>query len=344
VPGDDRIAVVGAGSWGTAFAAIPAEQGTQTTLWARRPELAEAIAATGENPDYLPGHRLPESLRATADLAAAVEEATVVVMAVPSHTMREIFRGVAPLLGPDVPVISLSKGLEQGSLKRMTEVLREEGDLPEDRVAALTGPNLAKEIAQRMPAASVVACVDEGRGARLQDVFMAPTFRVYTNTDLIGCELGGALKNVMAIAAGMAEGMGFGDNTKASLMTRGLAELARLGVAMGGDPLTFQGLAGMGDLIATCSSKLSRNHQVGLQLAKGRSLEEIVADMRMVAEGVKTSRAVVDLGRRVGVEVPIAEMVTRVLYEGVTPSDAVLRLMLRSAKPELHGLDRSGPR
>ena len=270
VSGDDRIAVVGAGSWGTAFAAIPAEQGTPTTLWARRPELAAAISGTGENRDYLPGHRLPEALRATADLAEAVEEATVVVMAVPSHTMREIFRGVAPLLGPDVPVVSLSKGLEQGSLKRMTEVLREEGELPQDRVAALTGPNLAKEVEQRMPAASVVACVDEGRGARLQDVFMAPSFRVYTNTDLIGCELGGALKNVMAIAAGMAEGMGFGDNTKASLMTRGLAELARLGVRMGGDPLTFQGLAGMGDLIATCSSKLSRNHQVGLQLAKGR--------------------------------------------------------------------------
>lgn len=337
-----RVAVIGAGSWGTAFAAIPAEKGIPTTLWARRPELAAAIGSGHENPDYLPGFDLPTGLGATSNIGEAVAQADVLVMAVPSHAFREIFRKAVPHLRAGVPVVSLTKGLEQGSLRRMTEIMRDEGGLDDAGLAVLSGPNLSKEVAQRFPSATVVACADEDRARTLQDVFMAPYFRVYTNTDVVGVELAGALKNVIAIAAGMADGMNFGANTKASLITRGLAELARLGVAMGGNPLTFQGLAGMGDLIATCSSTLSRNHHVGEELARGRKLDEIVAEMGMVAEGVKTSKAVVDLAAKVDVEVPIAEHVVRVLYEGVSPQEMVLSLMLRSAKPELHGM--SGPR
>jgi glycerol-3-phosphate dehydrogenase (NAD(P)+) len=217
-------------------------------------------------------------------------------------------------------------------------VLAEEGDLPAFRVAVLSGPNLAKEIARQQPSATVVACADEEVAARLQAVFMAPYFRVYTNPDVIGVEVAGAMKNVLAIAAGIADGMGFGDNAKASLITRGLAELARLGSKLGGNPLTFAGLAGMGDLVATCISKLSRNRGVGEQLGRGQKLDEIVGEMNMVAEGVKTSRPLCEIAARVGVEVPIAEHVVKVLYEDVSPQDMVLSLMLREAKPELHGL------
>jgi glycerol-3-phosphate dehydrogenase (NAD(P)+) len=283
-----RVAVIGAGSWGTAFAAVLAGNGVETILWARREGLARAIAERHENPDYLAGIRLPERLEATHDLER-VAGAAVMVMAVPSHAFRQIFREVAPLLAGDPPVVSLSKGIEQDSMLRMTEVLADEG-IPPARVAALSGPNLAKEVARGEPSATVVASTDGQTAALLQRTFMAPTFRVYTNPDVVGVELGGAMKNVVAIAAGIAAGMGFGDNAKASLITRGLAEIARLGVRMGGEPLTFAGLAGMGDLVATCYSPLSRNRTVGEQLGQGRSLEAIQADVRMVAEGVKTCR------------------------------------------------------
>jgi glycerol-3-phosphate dehydrogenase (NAD(P)+) len=336
--GRDRVAVIGAGSWGTAFAGVVADGGADTVLWARRENLAQSIAQQNQNPDYLPGIELPASLDATHDLERALHGATVVVMAVPSHAFREIFRSVVPILPPGAPIVSLTKGIEQGSLKRMTEVLAEEGDLPPARVGALSGPNLAKEIAVRQPSATVVACADEDVGRHLQTVFMAPYFRVYTNPDVVGVEFGGAMKNVVAIAAGIAAGMGFGDNAKASLITRGLAEIARLGVRMGGDPLTFAGLAGMGDLVATCYSPLSRNRTVGEQLGKGRSLEQIQGEMKMVAEGVKSCRPLCAMGEQHGVEVPIAEHVVKVLYDGVTPQDMVLSLMLRQAKPELHGI------
>jgi glycerol-3-phosphate dehydrogenase (NAD(P)+) len=237
-----------------------------------------------------------------------------------------------------VPVVSLTKGIEQESLKRMTEVMAEEAGLGPERLAVVSGPNLAKEVVKRMPSASVVACADEKTADHLQELFMAPFFRVYTNDDVIGCELCGAFKNVIAIAAGIADGMGFGDNSRASLITRGLAEMARLGTKLGAHSLTFAGLAGMGDLVATCISRLSRNRTVGEQLGQGRKLDDIVADMKMVAEGVKTSSAMVALAEREGVEMPIAEHVVKVLYEGVSPGDMVLSLMLRSAKPELHGL------
>jgi glycerol-3-phosphate dehydrogenase (NAD(P)+) len=335
---DPKVAVVGAGSWGSAFATITAEKGVETVLWARRAELADEINAHHANPQYLAEFELPPSLTATHDLAKAVEGADVVVMAVPSHAFREVFRRVAGLLGDGVPVVSLTKGIEQDGLKRMTEVMTEEADLGPDRLGGVSGPNLAKEVMRRMPSASVVACAEEETAAALQNLFMAPFFRVYTNPDVIGCELSGAMKNVIAISAGIADGMGFGDNSRASLITRGLAEVARLGVKLGADPLTFAGLAGMGDLVATCISPLSRNRRVGEELGRGRKLEDIISETRMVAEGVRTSRAVLALGQREGVDLPLTEHVVKVLYEGVSPRDMVLSLMLRSAKPELHGI------
>jgi glycerol-3-phosphate dehydrogenase (NAD(P)+) len=337
-----RVAVVGAGSWGTAFSTITADKGVESVLWARRAELADEINARHTNPEYLAEFDLPPSLSATHDLKKAADGADVVVMAVPSHAFRDVFRRVAPLLGKAVPVVSLTKGIEGDSLQRMTEVMVDEAELPAARLAVVSGPNLAKEVMRRMPSASVVACADEETGAALQGLFMAPFFRVYTNPDVVGCELSGAMKNVIAISAGIADGMGFGDNSRASLITRGLAEVARLGVKLGADPLTFAGLAGMGDLVATCISPLSRNRRVGEELGRGRKLDDIVVETRMVAEGVKTSRAVLALGRRVGVDLPLTEHVVKVLYEGVSPRDMVLSLMLRSAKPELHGIHETG--
>ncbi len=335
---ESNVAVIGSGSWGTAFATITAEKGVPTVLWARREELAAAITERHENPEYLAGIDLPPSLIAVTDLERAMSGATCVVMAIPSQSYRSIFVQVKPLLGVDVPVVSLTKGIEQGTGLRMTEVMHQEG-LHADLACVLTGPNLAKEIARRAPAATVIACPDEDRLTRLQGLFMAPYFRVYTNPDVVGCEMAGAMKNVIAIAAGIADGMAFGDNAKASLLTRGLAELARLGARLGGNPLTFAGLAGMGDLIATCVSKLSRNRFVGEELGKGRKLDDVVAEMNMVAEGVKSSRPLCELAARHGVEVPIAEHVVKVLYENVAPAEMVASLMLRQAKPEIYGLE-----
>jgi glycerol-3-phosphate dehydrogenase (NAD(P)+) len=287
------------------------------------------------NEQYLPGAEIPYNLTVTSDLTAALEGAEAVIMGVPSHGYREVLASAAAVVPDGAAILSLTKGIEQGTLKRMTEVTAEElpGHDP-DIIGVLSGPNLAREVIAGQPAATVIAMSNTDRARTLQDVFMSPSFRVYTNTDVIGCEIAGALKNVMAIAAGMARGLGFGDNTMATLVTRALAELTRLGVAMGGEPLTFAGLAGMGDLIATCVSSQSRNNRVGTELGKGRSLDEIIADMNMVAEGVKTTRAVLDLAGVHGIEMPIAQQVGRVLYEGVRPRDAVLALMTRQAKPE----------
>jgi glycerol-3-phosphate dehydrogenase (NAD(P)+) len=337
-----RVAVVGAGSWGTAFATITAEKGVDTVLWARRSDLADEINAQHRNPDYLGEFELPPSLTASHDVQKAVEGADVVVMAVPSHAFREVFIQVHPHVADGVPFVSLTKGIEQDTLQRMTEVMADEAGLAADRLAVVSGPNLAKEVMRRMPSASVVACADEATADVLQGLFMAPFFRVYTNPDVVGCELSGAMKNVIAIAAGIADGMGFGDNSRASLITRGLAEVARLGVKLGADPLTFAGLAGMGDLVATCISKLSRNRGVGEELGRGRKLDDIIGETRMVAEGVKTSKAVLALGKRQGVDLPLTEQVVKVLYEGVAPGDMVLSLMLRSAKPEMHGIHGRG--
>ncbi|HEX5097757.1 MAG TPA: NAD(P)H-dependent glycerol-3-phosphate dehydrogenase [Acidimicrobiia bacterium] len=333
-----KVAVIGAGSWGTTVAIIAAAN-SPTVLWARRPDLAERMTATRENPDYLPGIEFPEALAVTGSLEAACDRADVIVLAVPSHGFRDVLNGAQSFIGVDVPVISLSKGIEQGTLQRMTEVVGEvlEGHHPA-RIGVLTGPNLAKEVAGGQPTASVVAIGDEVVAERLQRAFATPTFRVYTNPDVVGCEMAGALKNVLAIGAGIADGLGYGDNTKAALMTRGLAELGRLGVAMGGDPLTFAGLAGMGDLIATCSSPQSRNRHVGFELGRGHSLDAIVGEMNMVAEGVKSTAAVIELAQRHDVEMPLSSFVGRVLYENARPADLVPELMLRKAKPELHGM------
>jgi glycerol-3-phosphate dehydrogenase (NAD(P)+) len=330
----DRIAVVGAGSWGTTAAALAARS-TSTVLWARRQELALEITETRENRQYLPGLPLPEGLTTTSDLEAAVVGASAIVMAVPSHGFREIYSQIARVVAEETPVLSLTKGIEQETLATMTQVVRETSPgKPVSLVGVMTGPNLASEVAAGQPTASVIAMADQATARGLQDVFMGPTFRVYTHDDVVGCELGGALKNVMAIAAGMSDGLGFGDNTRASLITRALAELTRLGVALGGRPATFAGLAGMGDLIATCISTASRNHQVGVALAMGKTLAEIVAEMQMVAEGVKTTRAVLDLAGRHGIEMPIASHVGQVLYDSLQPREAVLRLMTREAKQE----------
>jgi glycerol-3-phosphate dehydrogenase (NAD(P)+) len=329
-----RIAVIGAGSWGTVVACLAAQK-HGTVLWARRPEVAEAINEDRRNEQYLPGAEIPYSLTVTSDLEAAMKSAELVVMGVPSHGYREVLASAAAAVPPAAAVLSLSKGIERETLKRMTEVTGEE--LPNHDpgiIGVLSGPNLAREVIAGQPAATVIAMTDTDRARALQEVFMSPSFRVYTNTDVAGCEIAGALKNVMAIAAGMARGLGFGDNTLATLLTRALAELTRLGVAMGGEPLTFAGLAGMGDLIATCVSSQSRNNRVGTELGKGRSLDEIISEMNMVAEGVKTTQAVLDLADRYGIEMPIAQQVGRVLYEGARPREAVLALMTREAKPE----------
>jgi glycerol-3-phosphate dehydrogenase (NAD(P)+) len=308
-------------------------------LWARRPELAQAIRDTHENGDYLPGAALPETLVASSDLGEAIEGRDIVVMGVPSHGFRAVLEVARPFIARDAAVVSLSKGVEQGSLLRMTEVIADVlVDHDPSRIGVLSGPNLAKEIAAGQPAATVVAFTNDGVAESVQHAFMTPNFRVYTNPDVVGCEIAGALKNVIALGVGMAHGMGFGDNAKAALITRGLAELARLGVVLGGDPLTFAGLAGMGDLIATCSSPQSRNRSVGVALGEGRSLDDIVAEMNMVAEGVKSTSAVLELARRHEVEMPVAEFVGRVLYEGAKPADHVGELMGRAAKGELEGM------
>lgn len=331
--------MLGAGSWGTTVAAL-ASRNVATVLWARRPELAVAINAGHRNPEYLPDGALPDDLVATASLEEALAGASVLVMAVPSHGFRAILAQARPSLPAAIPIVSLTKGLEERSLKRMTEVVADVA--PGCPAGVLTGPNLAGEIMAGQPAASVVAMEDEAIAVEVQRLLGTDGFRVYSSTDVVGCEVAGALKNVTAIASGMGDGMGFGDNSRAALITRGLAELTRLGTALGGRPETFPGLAGMGDLVVTCISRRSRNRHVGEQLGRGRSMAEVMAEMKMVAEGVRTSRAVLDLAATVGVEMPIAEQVVAVLYGGRTAAEALPALMRREAKAE-HPPARSRP-
>ncbi|MCI0386497.1 NAD(P)H-dependent glycerol-3-phosphate dehydrogenase [Streptomyces sp. CNQ085] len=329
-----RVAVYGTGSWGTAFAMVLADAGCEVALWGRRAELAGAVNTTRTNPDYLPGVVLPEAVRATTDPAEAATGAEFTVLAVPSQTLRGNLSDWKPLLPPDTVLVSLMKGVELGTAKRMSEVIGEVTGAGPDRIAVLSGPNLAREIAERQPAASVVACRDEEVARRLQAACHTPYFRPYTNTDVVGCELGGAVKNVIALAVGIADGMGLGDNAKASLITRGLAETTRLGLAMGADAHTFAGLAGLGDLVATCSSPLSRNHTFGTNLGRGMTLAETVAATRQTAEGVKSCESVLDLARRHGVDMPITETVVDIVHDGKPPLVALKELMSRSAKAE----------
>ena len=332
-----RAAVLGSGSWGTAFGKVLADAGTDVVLWARRPELAAQVRDSHENSDYLPGIALPERLTATDDARAAVEGAHFVVLAVPSQSLRDNLAAVASALAPGAVLVSLMKGIELGTSKRMSEVICEVADVPAEQVAVVSGPNLAKEIAHGQPAATVVACTDGGAAERLQAACLTAYFRPYTHTDVVGCELGGAVKNVIALATGMAEGMGFGDNTKASLITRGLAETARLGAALGADPMTFSGLAGLGDLVATCTSPLSRNRTFGEKLGRGQTLQEILAQKQQTAEGVKSCRSVLDLARKHDVDMPITEQVVAVCHEGLSPREVIRNLMTREAKSEQTG-------
>ncbi|MFT5441039.1 MAG: glycerol-3-phosphate dehydrogenase (NAD(P)+) [Myxococcota bacterium] len=321
-----RVSVLGAGSFGTTIAHLVTDN-APTIIWCRRAETADEINSQHTNNKYLPGYKIAPALRATASLEEAVREADVVVLGVPSLGMREVLTEVRQYIRPWVPVVSLAKGLEQDSHLRMSEVINEM--LPEHRAGVLTGPNLAKEIMAGFAAASVVAFEDADVARQLQSVFNSGLLRVYTNTDVVGCEIAGALKNVIAIAVGMGDGLGVGDNTRAAVMTRGLAELTRLGVAMGGQPATFAGLAGIGDLIATCASRQSRNRFVGEELGRGKSIEEIIRDMNQVAEGVKTSRVVMELGAKYDVDLPISREVHGVIYEGRRAMDAYSGLTRR---------------
>ncbi|MCE7883401.1 MAG: NAD(P)H-dependent glycerol-3-phosphate dehydrogenase [Actinobacteria bacterium ATB1] len=327
-----RVAVVGAGSWGTTVACLASRNVPSTILWARRPELAEEIRTEGTNGRYLPGFRLSSKLEATVDIGEACSDADVVVMGVPSHGFREVLEDAAEHIRPWVPIVSLTKGFEQGTLDRMSEVISEV--LPGHPIAVLTGPNLAREIIAGYAAGALIATSDMRIARELQRVFHSGLFRVYVGRDVCGAEVAGALKNVIAIAAGMADGVGVGDNTRALVITRGLAELTRLGVAMGGEPETFAGLAGMGDLMATCISPQSRNRHVGEQLGKGRTIDEITQEMNMVAEGVRTCKVVMELSERYEVEMPIAREVFKVVHEGSSAMAAYRGLVRRAAGTE----------
>jgi glycerol-3-phosphate dehydrogenase (NAD(P)+) len=330
-----RVAVLGAGSWGTAFAKVLADAGCDVRLWARREELADQINRTHQNPDYLPGATLPPTLHATHDAVIALADAEFVALATPSQTLRANLADWAPLLPADATLISLMKGIELGTAKRMSEVIGEVTKVAPEQIAVVSGPNLALEIAAEQPTATVIACVDEDRARRVQQACRTDYFRPYTNTDVVGCELGGAVKNVIALACGMVAGMGYGDNTLASVITRGLAETARLGLALGADESTFAGLAGLGDLVATCSSPLSRNRRFGEQLGRGATLEEAQsATHGQVAEGAKSCRSVLELADRHGIDVPITRAVEAVCYRGLDPARMVAAMMTRAMKSE----------
>jgi glycerol-3-phosphate dehydrogenase (NAD(P)+) len=334
-----KVAVMGAGSWGTAFGLMCVDAGEATVLWSRREEIADEIATRHTNATYLPDVELPPGLDATSDPTEALSGADVVVLAVPSVGIAEQLAAWGGSIPADATLVSLIKGVDVDTLRFGSQVIADTLECDPDRVVVVSGPNLAKECSQRLPAATVAASPDEARAERVQAAVMAPYFRVYTNPDKVGVEVAGAVKNVIALAAGMAHGMGFGDNTKAAVITRGLAEMTRLGVALGGQPLTFAGLAGVGDLVATCTSPKSRNRTVGERLGRGEALDDIIASMNMVAEGVKSSRAILGLAEQAGVDMPIAQGVVAVCSAGLDPRELVPALLQRSAKPEIYGID-----
>jgi len=331
-----KVAVFSAGSWGTAFSMVLADGGNDVTLWARREELASAINETRENPDYLPGVELPPQVSATSDVEKALHGADLVVLATPSQSLRANLTAWAPFIERDAVLVSLMKGVELGTLERMSQVIAEVTGAGPERIAVVSGPNLAKEIALREPAASVVACASEDVARQLQHRIHSASFRPYTSVDMLGCELGGAYKNVVALSVGMAVGLGFGDNTTASVITRGLAETARLATALGANPLTLMGLAGLGDLVATCSSPLSRNRTFGEKLGQGLRTEEIYASTRQVAEGAKSCSSLLALARRTGVDAPIAEHVEAVVDGRLTAPEMMDAFIARETKPEVY--------
>lgn len=330
-----KVAVLGAGSWGTALAKVFADAGNSVSLWARRTQLAQTMASTRENPDYLEGVELPPAIEATDDAEAAIESAQIVVPAVPSQTMRDNLAQWAPHISPDATVLSISKGIEVGTYKRMSEVVAEVTGVADDRVAVLSGPNLAREVAEEQPAATVIACSDLNRAKLVQAACATTYMRPYTNIDVVGCEIGGACKNVIALACGMAAGKDLGENTRATLITRGLAEITRLGMALGADQRTFAGLAGLGDLVATCGSPLSRNRTFGERLGRGMSLEDArEATHGQVAEGVISSKSIYELALANGVDMPLTEAVHSVCHGNLKVDEMVVALMGRSKKSE----------
>jgi glycerol-3-phosphate dehydrogenase (NAD(P)+) len=330
-----KVAVLGAGAWGTALAIVLAEKLHPTVLWAHSPEHAAAINSTRLNERYLKGFTLPPSLQATADLGEALRDAELVVVVVPSHALRGVIREARPLLPPNALVCSASKGIENDSLMLMSEVLEDElGEGARPRLTYLSGPSFAKETAAGMPTAVVVAGARAPETHAVQRAFATERFRVYWSDDVVGVEMGGALKNVVAIAAGIVDGLGFGHNARAALITRGLAEIGRIAVRKGANPLTLAGLSGMGDLVLTCTGELSRNRTVGFEMGKGRTLDDVLAHLGHVAEGVKTTKSAYDLGRKMGVDLPVAIEVYRVLYEGKSPRQAAVDLMTRELKRE----------
>ena len=330
-----NLAIIGAGSWGTALALALQPRFERVTLWAHETDLVERMRTSRVNDVFLPGFTLPPNILPVSDLAAALANAGIVLSVMPSHHVRGVYGRMLEQLEPSMVFASATKGIENGSLMRMSEVIREVVSPKfEPRVAVLSGPTFAKEIARGDPAAVVISSTDSELASQIQAAFSGPAVRLYTNNDPVGVELGAALKNVIAIAAGVCAGLQLGSNTIAALITRGLAEITRLAVALGGQPRTLAGLAGLGDLVLTCNGDLSRNRRVGMELASGKSLESIVGSMRMVAEGVETTRAAVDLARRMNIEMPITEQMYAILQEGKPPKDAIRQLMDRSLKPE----------
>jgi glycerol-3-phosphate dehydrogenase (NAD(P)+) len=329
------VAVVGGGSWGTTLADLLAGKGHAVDLWVCEPELVEHINSRRENPLYLPGVALSANLTASGDLGRVVAGKDLVVVVVPSHVMRETSSAMARALGPRACVVSASKGIENRTHLTMTGVLSETLGFAHERLAVISGPSFAVEVARRLPTVVTAASRSRELAERVQRTFATPTFRVYTSEDTIGVELGGSVKNVIAIAAGMIDGLRLGLNTRAALITRGMTEIRRLGKRLGANPRTFTGLAGYGDLILTCTGDLSRNHAVGRKIAEGRKLSEVLSEMRMVAEGVKTAKSVYDLSLELGVDMPISHGIYRILYEGLPPREAVYQLMTRDLKPEL---------
>ncbi|MPL60332.1 Glycerol-3-phosphate dehydrogenase [NAD(P)+] [bioreactor metagenome] len=330
-----KIAVIGAGSWGTAMAGMLATKNQQVALWARNPALAEQINSEQQNKSYLPDIKLPHTLYCTSDLVAAVNKAEIVVLATPSHAIGDMAVRLANLVSDTTILVNAAKGLEPKTFRRMSEVINAATPSASDRVVALSGPTHAEEVGLKFPSAAVVASSCRLAAEKVQDAFMLPYFRVYTNPDIIGVELGGALKNIIALGAGIIEGLSLGDNTKAALMTRGITEITRLGVAMGGQQMTFSGLSGIGDLIVTCTSKHSRNRRAGILLAAGKTINQIETETNMVVEGIKATWAAYHLAKKHGVEMPITAQIFAALYENRPPMDAVMELMTRGKTNEV---------
>jgi glycerol-3-phosphate dehydrogenase (NAD(P)+) len=333
---DIRIGVVGAGSWGTALANLLASKGYRIDLWVFERDVKEQIQQSGENSVFLPGFKLSDNLHPTNDLAKAVLDKDLILLVVPSHVVRDTTAKMAAYLSADTVVVSASKGIENKTHLTMTGVMQQTlTGIPPRQLAVLSGPSFAKEVARNLPTVVTVASQDATVAAMVQQAMVTPYFRVYTSEDIVGVELGGSIKNVIAIAAGVIDGLELGLNTRAALITRGMTEIRRLGLKMGANPRTFTGLAGFGDLILTCTGDLSRNHTVGKKIGQGQTVDHILGQMRMVAEGVKTAKSVYNLSRKLGVEMPISHEICRILYEDLSPREAVTRLMTRDLKQEL---------